>query len=61
MCDKNREVVEMGVVAEVPVCITQHPGFQAVCVNRCCRQPGTDISSSILGPMKVPNINLTDT
>ena len=34
MCDKNREAVEMGVVAEVPVCITQHPGFQAVCLNR---------------------------
>ena len=24
----------MGEVAEVPVCITQHPGFQAVCLNR---------------------------
>lgn len=24
----------MGEVAEAPVCITQHPGFQAVCLNR---------------------------
>lgn len=33
-CDKNREAVETGEVAEAPVCITQHPGFQAVCLNR---------------------------
>ena len=24
----------MGEVAEAPVCITKHPGFQAVCLNR---------------------------
>ncbi|XP_068697248.1 uncharacterized protein [Montipora foliosa] len=34
ICDKNKEAVEMGEVAEAPVCITQHPGFQAVCLNR---------------------------
>ena len=34
ICNKNREAVEMGEVAETPVCITQHPGFQAVCLNR---------------------------
>ena len=34
MCDKNREAVGMGEVAEAPVCITHHPGFQAVCLNR---------------------------
>ena len=34
ICNKNREAVEMGEVAEAPVCITQHPGFQAVCLNR---------------------------
>jgi len=38
MCDKNSHAVEMGEVAEAPVCITQHPGFQAVfqavCLNR---------------------------
>ena len=33
-CDKNREAVETGEVAEAPVCITQHPGFQAVCLNK---------------------------
>ncbi|XP_068756481.1 uncharacterized protein [Montipora capricornis] len=34
ICDKNKEAVEMGEVAEAPVCITQHPGFQAVFLNR---------------------------
>ena len=34
ICNKNREAVEMGEVAEAPACITQHPGFQAVCLNR---------------------------
>ena len=34
ICNKNREAVEMGEVADTPVCITQHPGFQAVCLNR---------------------------
>ncbi|XP_068703689.1 uncharacterized protein [Montipora foliosa] len=34
ICDKNKEAVKMGEVAEAPVCITQHPGFQAVCLNR---------------------------
>ena len=26
----NREAVEMGDLAEPPICITQNPGFQAV-------------------------------
>jgi len=34
MLNKIREAVEVGEVAEAPVCITQHPGFQAVCLNR---------------------------
>ncbi|XP_068756505.1 uncharacterized protein [Montipora capricornis] len=34
ICDKNKEAVEMGEVAEAAVCITQHPGLQAVCLNR---------------------------
>ena len=34
MCNEIREAVEMGEVAEAPVCITQHPGFQAVCLNK---------------------------
>ena len=34
ICNKNREAVGMGEVAEAPVCITHHPGFQAVWLNR---------------------------
>lgn len=30
---KNYEVVERGLMAEPPSCITQHPGFQANCLN----------------------------
>ena len=31
---KNNEAVEAEGLAEPPVCITQHPGFHAVCLNR---------------------------
>ena len=31
---KNNEAVEAEGLAEPPVCITQHPGFEAVCLNR---------------------------
>ena len=31
---KNLEAVELEGLAEPPSCITQHPGFHAVCVNR---------------------------
>ena len=31
---KNTEAVEMGDCQVPPSCITQHPGFQAVCLNR---------------------------
>ena len=34
VCDKNVEAVEQHETEEVPICITQHPGFQAVCLNR---------------------------
>ena len=30
---KNEEAVERKEVKDVPVCITQHPGFEAVCLN----------------------------
>ena len=32
--EKNREAIEMGEAPEPLICITQHPGFQAVCLNR---------------------------
>ena len=31
---KNNEAVEAEGLAEPPVCVTQHPGFHAVCLNR---------------------------
>ena len=31
---KNNEAVEAEGLDESPVCITQHPGFSAVCLNR---------------------------
>ncbi|XP_068739362.1 P2X purinoceptor 7-like [Montipora capricornis] len=31
---KNNEAVEAEGLGELPVCITQHPGFSAVCLNR---------------------------
>ena len=34
VCDKNVEAVEQHETEEVPICIIQHPGFQAVCLNR---------------------------
>ena len=33
MVAKNNESVEAEGLAEPPVCITQHPGFHAVCLN----------------------------
>ena len=33
MRGKNEEVVEHKEAKEVPLCITQHPGFEAVCLN----------------------------
>ena len=35
---KNNEAVEAEALANPPVCITQHPGFQAVCLNRWALQ-----------------------
>ena len=34
MVAKNNESVKAEGLAEPPVCITQHPGFHAVCFNR---------------------------
>ncbi|XP_046863461.1 P2X purinoceptor 7-like [Xenia sp. Carnegie-2017] len=34
ICDKNLEAVETNETTEVPLCITQHPGFEPVCLNR---------------------------
>ena len=31
---KNSEAVKMGDCEQPPSCITQHPGFQAVCLNK---------------------------
>ena len=31
---KNKEAVEVGECEQPPSCITEHPGFQAVCLNR---------------------------
>ena len=38
MIAKNNEAVEGEALANPPVCITQHPGFQAVCLNRWALQ-----------------------
>ena len=32
--DKNEEAIKRNVVEEVPSCIIQHPGFEAVCLNQ---------------------------
>ena len=32
--EKNKEAVEVGECEQPPSCITEHPGFQAVCLDR---------------------------
>ena len=54
----------MGEVAEAPVCITQHPGFQAVCLNRWVLQTAwyqykQQYSQSDEGPQHKLNRHLT--
>ena len=52
----------MGDCEQPPPCITQHPGFQAVCLNRWVLQAasGTNINNNTVNPLMVQNTNSTD-
>ena len=60
---KNNEAVESEGLAELSVCIKQHPGFHAVCFNLAgfCRWHGSNISSNTKILTKAHPTNKIDT
>ena len=58
---KNKEAVEVGECEQPPSCITEHPGFQAVCLNRWVLQAAWyQYKQNITNPMMVQITNLAD-